>query len=191
MLSPGCRVDVISAFVDERTRQTVARAVIENAKVTNVGGRGKGTEGGALRTVTMIVTANEAMALELAAARGRPRIVLRGPGDDSRTTQPILTAADLVPAPPEPKVEAPATAPVTQPAPVPAPATRPEEPPRVIVVVEAPPPLPTPEEPPGHQIHVIRGSTESTVIVDKHPTTAPVVSPATRPGARPVVRRGN
>jgi pilus assembly protein CpaB len=165
MLSPGCRVDVIASFIDETNHETAAKAIIENARVIQIS-RGNGSKGAdANRSVTLVVSAREAVALEVSTARGKPRLVLRGTGDDTAMPTTAMTASEIAGLRREKEKEKEKPAPATQvvvvappPPPPPPPATKP---------VEPPPP------PPGHAVQIIRGGTEQTVVVDKPPTTAP------------------
>lgn len=86
-LTPGCRVDVLSTVQGEKGGEMVARTVVENVLVTAVGQRmtltaEKGQERPSA-SVTIIATPDQAKLIELAAATGRPRLVLRNPRDEA------------------------------------------------------------------------------------------------------------
>jgi pilus assembly protein CpaB len=102
LLFPGCRVDVVSTMQDEVTRRPVAKVIVQNAKVTAVGQKtapktSKNTElvSQPVKSVTMIVSSRDAMALDLAMSKGRPRLVLRGAADDKPTHVGRVTMAEL------------------------------------------------------------------------------------------------
>jgi pilus assembly protein CpaB len=89
LLLPGCKVDVI-ATINADGKQ-VARTIVQNVKVTAIGQRTvvvqKDNNGEqnqppeVVRAITLLASLKEAESIELAAATGRPRLVLRGSKD--------------------------------------------------------------------------------------------------------------
>ena len=103
LLQPGCVVDVVATLQHEKTRESVSRTIVENVKVSAVGPRlttkTKITDVGnapPIKSVTLIVTPKQAEAIELAATRSRPRLVLRGTNDDAPGETPGVTVAELL-----------------------------------------------------------------------------------------------
>ena len=101
LLVPGCRVDMISSLHDTDSGITVARTIVENVKVQAVGQRlttpEKPDDRLAMpRSVTLIVTPEDAEAIELASNSGRTRLMLRGAGDDAPVQTRGATVARLV-----------------------------------------------------------------------------------------------
>jgi pilus assembly protein CpaB len=109
LLSPGCYVDVLATLTNEAgIRRTVARTIVENVKVTAVGtemapkvAKEDVVRGERVRNVTLLVTPKQAEALELAATKARPRLVLRGKKDEAPTRTAGVTIAELVGVGPE------------------------------------------------------------------------------------------
>src|SRR4051812_42510317 len=96
MLVPGCHVDVIAA-IQGANGEPVARTIVQNVKVQAVGQKltvappaaneqkkENANEPAAepTRSVTLLVTPEQAEGLELACSTGRPRLVLRSGRDD-------------------------------------------------------------------------------------------------------------
>ncbi|MEO6435774.1 MAG: Flp pilus assembly protein CpaB [Tepidisphaeraceae bacterium] len=119
LLTPGCYVDVISTL--RHGNQIVAKTVVENVKVQFVQ-RGK-TSGssrssaaaasgsleatGPVKTVTLVVLPQQAMAIELSQTSGKPRLILRGNSDTSSSEGMIVSQNQLLGIPdevPEPVV---------------------------------------------------------------------------------------
>jgi len=98
LLIPGARVDIISTL--RRGDDTVARTIVENVKVTAVGRRlvrdPRESGENAVRTVTLVMSPKSAEAIELASTNGKPRLVLRGSADNSPTSSPGVSLAELV-----------------------------------------------------------------------------------------------
>ena len=163
-LVAGCHVDVVATINDRD--QMVSRTVVQNVKVTALGQRGQSQDGEATeptKSVTLLVTPEQAEAIELASATGRPRLVLRSSGDDSAHLSHGVTIAELGGQsswqPPDPF--APSVAVVTPaPAPAPIPTTNP-----VHIVQHNP--APTPHVPARQRmVTVIRGGVESQVVFE-------------------------
>jgi len=102
LLFPGCHVDIISTIIDEQTHHPVAKPIVQNAKVTAVGQKmaaksnSKELINASMKSVTMVMTARDAAALDLASSKGRPRLVLRGQDDEKPVGFARLTLAELV-----------------------------------------------------------------------------------------------
>lgn len=94
LLQPGCRVDVLVTLVDEATRRTIARTIVENVRVLSLGSGQPGSKAmsdnvnaNIPKSVTLLVTTKEAEAIELATSKGKPRLVMRGGKDE----MPVVT----------------------------------------------------------------------------------------------------
>jgi pilus assembly protein CpaB len=173
LLTPGCHVDVVASINDAANGTMVARTLAQNLKVQALGQRvssaGKGDEDPnavqAFKTVTLVVTPEEAETIELASVTGRPRLVLRSSTDNAISDSGGVTVQDLtnngkgIVAPPKALPVAMEGTPkraATQPVAVVAPATQP--------VVE---------ETPTRTIQIIRGSQESNYSVPIKPQALP------------------
>jgi pilus assembly protein CpaB len=97
-LVPGCHVDVIATLVNASNTQ-FTRTVVQNLKVTAVNSHMTAPAPGAdpeqMRSVTLLATPKEAEAVNLAAASGHPRFVLRASGDNTTTNTSGVTLAEL------------------------------------------------------------------------------------------------
>jgi pilus assembly protein CpaB len=97
-LVPGCHVDVIATLNGENN-ETFNRTVVQNVKVLAVNAHlsatGPGADPEPMRSVTLLAVPKEAEAINLAAASGRPRFVLRAYGDDSTNLSEGVTLAEL------------------------------------------------------------------------------------------------
>jgi pilus assembly protein CpaB len=95
-LIPGCHVDVVQTLKDEKTGLPLARTIAQNVKITAVGVRhGPDSDGGG-RSITLLVTPQQAELLELAGSIGRPRFSLRGGNDLTNIDTKGITFAELV-----------------------------------------------------------------------------------------------
>jgi pilus assembly protein CpaB len=103
-LVPGCRVDVVASLNGDGGAEMISRTVVQNVKVTAIGMRravegeqasGNGANAGQVKSVTLLTTPKEAEMIELAAATGRPRLVLRSGGDNETGTSEGVTVAEL------------------------------------------------------------------------------------------------
>ena len=101
LISPGCRVDIIATINDGKGAidSRLAKTIVQNVKVTAVGQR---TSGGSAdgpselsKSVTILASLEDAEALELACAMGRPRLVLRGGRDNEVTATAGVSMNDL------------------------------------------------------------------------------------------------
>jgi pilus assembly protein CpaB len=107
MLAPGSRVDILAALSDPETKEMMARTIVENVKVQAVGQRlGTGPQASpngqpaeeqqaGFRSVTLVVSPQEAEAIHVSTTAGRPWMVLRGPGDNSTNRSPGVRLAEL------------------------------------------------------------------------------------------------
>jgi Flp pilus assembly protein CpaB len=93
MLEPGCRVDLVAVVRDDKTKEPVARTVLQNIKVSAIGRSTVSVEpppGQPLppptNSVTILCTPAQVQTLELASMAGRPWLVLRG-GRDTQEVQ--------------------------------------------------------------------------------------------------------
>lgn len=95
-LVPGCRVDVVST-INGDAGETLSRTIVQNVEVTAIGRRNPATDGQQeqIKSVTLLVKPKEVEAIELATSTGRPRLVLRGSGDDSDAASIGITVAEL------------------------------------------------------------------------------------------------
>jgi pilus assembly protein CpaB len=99
LLAPGSRVDVVSTLKSIHAESNLARTIVQNVKVLAVGQRLAATTDSAKeplsRSVTILVTPQQAEAVELASATGRTRLVLRNPLDDASSESEGATLATL------------------------------------------------------------------------------------------------
>lgn len=124
LLAPGSRVDVVSTLRTARAEVSLARTIVQNVKVLAVGQRLSATADSSKeplsRSVTVLVTPQQAEAVELATATGRTRLVLRNPLDNASSHSEGATLATLT-GQPETTIEDPPVVPVL-------PVTRPSQP---------------------------------------------------------------
>jgi pilus assembly protein CpaB len=104
LLVPGARVDVVATLNDDETRKPVVRTLVQNAKVIAVAQKLTGKTGNELtnalpKSVTILVSARDAMALDLAANKSRPRLVLRGAADETTVGGGQITMSELISGP--------------------------------------------------------------------------------------------
>lgn len=100
LLVPGAHVDVITTFQVDKVGP-VTRTIVQNVKVLAVGqhivSSKKDEEALAIaKSVTLIVSPHDVQAVQLAAAGGATRLVLRGSLDQSQSPQEGLTVAKLL-----------------------------------------------------------------------------------------------
>jgi len=140
LISPGCRVDVIATLNDNHGNadSRMAKTIVQNVKVTAVGQRTSSagdppsSPNDMFKSVTILASLEDAEALELASAMGRPRLVLRGGRDNETTATAGVSLNDLkgtggrpdtgtsalaVATPTTLPIELPVTPPTTKPAP--------------------------------------------------------------------------
>ena len=108
MLAPGSRVDILAALSDPETKEMMARTIVENVKVQAVGqrlgagpqqagpnGQPQEEQQAGFRSVTLVVSPQEAEAIHVASTAGRPWMVLRAPGDNAQNKGAGVTLAQL------------------------------------------------------------------------------------------------
>lgn len=102
LIAPGAKVDLVATMVDDASQQTLARTVIQNVVVSAIdrdlmgGGKESGIgDRGSKRSVTLLVTPAQAEAVDLAYAKSRPRLVLRGGTDEVPVITRGVTMAEL------------------------------------------------------------------------------------------------
>lgn len=160
LLTPGCHVDVL-ATIHSNSKQ-LTRAIVQDVKVTAVGQhltaqdtqkQDPNQPPQMTRSITVLVTLDQAEAIELATSTGRPRLVLRSARDQTIAKSAGVTLGELCGTSSDPEKLAKAT-PSTKPAPetgdpfADAPATtRPAE--------------------QKYMVRVFRGGAESTVALDQ------------------------
>lgn len=102
LLVPGCRVDVVSTFQEDGSSARVARTIVQNVRVLAIGqcvmGSKKENDDAAARakSVTLIVTPEQAELIELASNTGRTRLVMRGSLDTSMSGGAGVSVAELL-----------------------------------------------------------------------------------------------
>lgn len=100
LIRPGSIVDVMSTLRGD-DEDVLARTIVQSVKVTAVGQRvstideADDGEKKLARSVTLLVTPEQAERIELAAITSRPRLVLRSPTDTRETLSRGVTLADL------------------------------------------------------------------------------------------------
>jgi pilus assembly protein CpaB len=103
LIAPGCRVDVIATINDGHggADSRLAKTIVQNVKVTAVGqrtspnGEPPQSPQDMFKSVTILASLEDAEAIELACAMGRPRLVLRGGRDNEMTTTVGVSMNDL------------------------------------------------------------------------------------------------
>jgi len=104
MLMPGCRVDLVMTLPADAGGPMEARTVADDVKILAVGRKfgpqsaqsaAADADQPAARTVTLVVTPDQAHIIELAGHTGNPRFVLRGARDSEPTPSLGVTLAEL------------------------------------------------------------------------------------------------
>jgi len=112
LLTPGSHVDVVQTMRGKDDGQMIAKTIVENLTIIAVGRRtgtatatssdGRPVPAGSsvgddnlARSVTLLATAEQAEAIDLASHMGNPRLVLRNGTDDSRGGGKGITVAEL------------------------------------------------------------------------------------------------
>jgi pilus assembly protein CpaB len=106
LLTPGCRVDILSTLRDETGKLAVTRTVAQNVEVRAVGQRVSAAQAGAdpsdpnaalpmSQSVTLLVTPAQAETLQLVSTGGTPWLVLRNATDTASVEREGTTLADL------------------------------------------------------------------------------------------------
>jgi pilus assembly protein CpaB len=98
-LVPGCRVDVVSTLGGAGGEETASVTVVQNVPVLAVGGRfAPGQPRGEnepISSVTLVVTPEQAQAIDLVASTAQTRVVLRSNADGSTSELAGVTVAQL------------------------------------------------------------------------------------------------
>ncbi len=96
-LIPGCHVDLLQTVKDPKTGLPVARTLAQNVKILAVGMKHNPSDGdGGGRSVTLLVTPEQAELVELASQIGRTRLSLRSGNDLAMVQTKEYTFAELV-----------------------------------------------------------------------------------------------
>ena len=100
LLVPGCRVDVVATFQEGGDAMRVTRIIAQNVRVLAVGQRIIGAkredeDPSRAKTVSLIVSPNEAELIPLASELGRLRLLLRSPLDNTMQSGGGVTVAEL------------------------------------------------------------------------------------------------
>ncbi len=94
-LTPGAHVDMLQTMRNDKTGDTISRTIAQNVKITVIGSRHADGSAEVGRSVTVLVTPQQAEVLELASMTGRPRLTLRGANDISSANTRGVSLADL------------------------------------------------------------------------------------------------
>ena len=179
LIAPGVHVDVIATISDGGSGNQLAKTIVQNVQVKAVGQRTTLQAGGdapanpneMFRSVTLLAKPEEAEAIELAAATGRPRLVLRGGRDNEIVASAGITLGELRGKGGEDAMDPFNSPPVTMnptTQPTASATTQPAEPPAEKIARR-------PQLPPQRVVKVIRGGVESTVsmsVLDGNPDNA-------------------
>jgi pilus assembly protein CpaB len=105
LLTPGSHVDIVQTIRGKDDASAMAKTIVENLTVIAVGrrmstaapvaGSGAEGEGSISRSVTLLATAEQAEAIDLASHTGNPRLVLRNGMDGKVTGGKGVTVAEL------------------------------------------------------------------------------------------------
>jgi pilus assembly protein CpaB len=103
LLTPGSHVDIVQTMRGKGDEAAMAKTIVENLTVIAVGRKmsmaaaGVGeVEAGPSRSVTLLATAEQAEAIDLASHTGNPRLVLRNGMDGKLTGGKGVTVAELL-----------------------------------------------------------------------------------------------
>jgi pilus assembly protein CpaB len=103
LLTPGSHVDIVQTIRGKDNSSAMAKTIVENLTVIAVGRRmstaapipGQDGENAVSRSVTLLATAEQAEAIDLASHTGNPRLVLRNGMDGKVTGGKGVTVAEL------------------------------------------------------------------------------------------------
>ncbi|MDB5323947.1 MAG: hypothetical protein JWN40_5578 [Phycisphaerales bacterium] len=103
LLTPGSHVDIVQTIRGKDDSSAMAKTIVENLTVIAVGRRmstaapipGQDGESAVSRSVTLLATAEQAEAIDLASHTGNPRLVLRNGMDGKVTGGKGVTVAEL------------------------------------------------------------------------------------------------
>jgi pilus assembly protein CpaB len=103
LIGPGAFVDVVTTLRDDASGETVGRTILQNVKVSAVGQRiapktdPKGmVVNDVSKSATLIVTPEQAEALDVAATRAKLRLILRNSRDTAEVETPGVKLTTLV-----------------------------------------------------------------------------------------------
>jgi pilus assembly protein CpaB len=95
-INPGCHVDMLQTMRNDKTGESVARTIVQNVKVTAVGVRHQDGQDSGGRSITVLVTPQQAELLQLATSTGRPYLSLRSGNDLSLVETRGVTSTELI-----------------------------------------------------------------------------------------------
>jgi pilus assembly protein CpaB len=105
LLTPGSHVDIVQTIRGKDDTSAMAKTIVENLTVIAVGRRmstaapvavpGAESEGSISRSVTLLATAEQVEAIDLASHTGNPRLVLRNGMDSKVSGGKGVTVAEL------------------------------------------------------------------------------------------------
>jgi pilus assembly protein CpaB len=101
LIAPGVRVDIVATLSEGANGSQLAKTIVQNVQVKAVGQRTTVNSSEPpnpsemFRSVTLIAKPDEAEAIELACATGRPRLVLRGGRDSEIVASAGITLGKL------------------------------------------------------------------------------------------------
>src|SRR5206468_7743076 len=104
MIAPGSRIDVVATVTDNQSQESHTWTILQNAPVTAVGARLAGDAPAddkdplnrtQVKTVTLLVTPDQAETLDLAYTRCKPRLVLRNLGESDTQESGGITFSQL------------------------------------------------------------------------------------------------
>ncbi len=102
LLVPGCFVDIVSTLSDAKDNHPIAKTIVQNVRVLAVGqklmsgGAKREGEEGLAHSVTLLVSPQQAEAIELATSSGRSRLLMRGLMDGATSSSKGVTIAELL-----------------------------------------------------------------------------------------------
>jgi pilus assembly protein CpaB len=103
MLEPGCRVDLVAVMRDDKSKESVARTVLQNIKISAIGRSTAPVEAAPgqplpppANSVTILVTPQQVQSLELASMSGRPWLVLRSTRDGAEVPIEGTTLSEVL-----------------------------------------------------------------------------------------------
>lgn len=99
-LVPGCRIDIIATLQDQQTQEYFTKTIAQAIPVTAVGRRlntGEPSEvGGVARSVTLVVSPQQAELIQLTSVAAKCTLVLRGSRDRTNNLSEGLTLGDIL-----------------------------------------------------------------------------------------------
>lgn len=97
LLVPGCHVDLLTSLHSGGVESLTSRTLVQDVKVIAVGQSlgPPSADGGMPRSVTLVVSPQQAETIELASNVGRPRLVLRSGADHAIVQSPGVSLAEI------------------------------------------------------------------------------------------------